>query len=61
MVDTTPEKPNTDLKKPVTTPDMLNTTKKWPAAALELFAGQSVIAQNALYKMQFTNQSPSKI
>ncbi len=27
---------------------------------LELFAGQSEVAQNVLYKMQLTNQSPSK-
>ena len=36
MVDTALEKPlNTALKKPVTTPEMLNITKKWPVAALE--------------------------
>ena len=28
---------------------------------LELFAGQCEVAQNALYKMQFTNQSPTVI
>ncbi len=38
MVDTTVEKPlkfKYRPKMPVTTPEMLNITKKWPVAALE--------------------------